>query len=133
MTVVPLLTSLAALIFVYFFMPALWLSFMVDESDAHHLSTTGVASRNPFRETGPPANMAKLILLRHKVVAFAYVRAALTRLCIASQIQTTNKRRRRTAFAQLLWLVINKQTVYLCIYTPVHRRTPGALYTSGNI
>jgi len=22
---------------------------------------------NPFRETGPPANMAKLILLRHKV------------------------------------------------------------------
>ena len=24
---------------------------------------------NPFRETGPPANMAKLILLRHKVSA----------------------------------------------------------------
>ena len=28
---------------------------------------------NPFRETGPPANMAKLILLRHKVRAVCLV------------------------------------------------------------
>lgn len=27
-------------------------------------------SENPFRESGPPANMAKLILLRHKVLRF---------------------------------------------------------------
>lgn len=27
---------------------------------------------NPFRETGPPANMAKLILLRHKVRAIRF-------------------------------------------------------------
>ena len=67
-------------------MPALWLSIMsADESlDAHESGLALVASRtnsfsdsctrfsyllsgNPFRETGPPANMAKLILLRHKV------------------------------------------------------------------
>ena len=68
-------------------MPALWLSIMsIDESlDAHESGLALVASRmfpsfystpipqpskllgNPFRETGPPANMAKLILLRHKV------------------------------------------------------------------
>jgi hypothetical protein len=80
------LSSLAALLFVYVFMPALWLSIMsADESlDAHESGLALVASRthsfsdsctrfsyllsgNPFRETGPPANMAKLILLRHKV------------------------------------------------------------------
>lgn len=80
------LSSLAALLFVYVFMPALWLSVMsADESlDAHESGLALVASRthsfsysctrfsylllgNPFRETGPPANMAKLILLRHKV------------------------------------------------------------------
>jgi len=79
------LSSIAALLFVYIFMPALWLSFMAfdDSLDAHEASLAVVASRkllstllslvshplpgNPFRETGPPANMAKLILLRHKV------------------------------------------------------------------
>lgn len=80
------LSSVAALLFVYIFMPALWLSIIsVDESlDAHEAGLAVVASRmsplcsvlpllltippgNPFRETGPPANMAKLILLRHKV------------------------------------------------------------------
>jgi len=41
---------------------------IVDETlDAHEAGFTVVASRNPFRETGPPANMAKLILLRHKI------------------------------------------------------------------
>lgn len=80
------LSSIAALLFVYIFMPALWLSIMaVDESlDAYEAGLAVVASRaspsvllifysaylspgNPFRESGPPANMAKLILLRHKV------------------------------------------------------------------
>ncbi|KIK08477.1 hypothetical protein K443DRAFT_672495 [Laccaria amethystina LaAM-08-1] len=63
------LSSLAALLFVYVFMPALWLSIMsADESlDTHESGLALVASRNPFRETGPPANMAKLILLRHKI------------------------------------------------------------------
>ncbi|KAF8204853.1 hypothetical protein BJ912DRAFT_1052173 [Pholiota molesta] len=62
------LSSLAALLFVYIFMPALWHSIIaVDDSlDAHEGGLAVVASRNPFRETGPPANMAKLILLRHK-------------------------------------------------------------------
>ncbi|KAF8665665.1 hypothetical protein AX16_000118 [Volvariella volvacea WC 439] len=71
------LSSVAAIVFVYFFMPALWLSIMAfdDSLDAHETGITLVAARNPVRETGPPANMAKLILLRHK-------------------IQTSNRRRR---------------------------------------
>ncbi|TFK43270.1 hypothetical protein BDQ12DRAFT_718502 [Crucibulum laeve] len=62
------MSALAALLFVYFFMPALWLTLTAgDESlDAHEAGLALVASRNPFRESGPPANMAKLILLRHK-------------------------------------------------------------------
>ncbi|KAF9057458.1 hypothetical protein BJ165DRAFT_1520833 [Panaeolus papilionaceus] len=62
-------SSLIAVLFVYIFMPALWLTFMSadDSLDAHENGLALVASRNPFRETGPPANMAKLILLRHKV------------------------------------------------------------------
>ncbi|KAF9268217.1 hypothetical protein L218DRAFT_994963 [Marasmius fiardii PR-910] len=59
---------LAALIFVYLFMPALWKALTsADDCDVHHASLAVVAARNPVRETGPPANMAKLILLRHKV------------------------------------------------------------------
>ncbi|KAF9468915.1 hypothetical protein BDZ94DRAFT_1129821, partial [Collybia nuda] len=63
------LSSIAALLFVYIFMPALWLSITAgDESlDAHEAGLAVVAARNPFRESGPPANMAKLILLRHKI------------------------------------------------------------------
>ncbi|KAJ3797486.1 hypothetical protein GGU11DRAFT_683558 [Lentinula aff. detonsa] len=38
-----------------------------DSLDAHESSLAAVAARNPFRDSGPPANMAKLILLRHKV------------------------------------------------------------------
>ncbi|EEB89514.1 hypothetical protein MPER_12375 [Moniliophthora perniciosa FA553] len=45
----------------------LWRSIIAaDDCDAHESSLALVAARNPFRETGPPANMAKLILLRHK-------------------------------------------------------------------
>ncbi|KAF9482018.1 hypothetical protein BDN70DRAFT_875659 [Pholiota conissans] len=61
------LSSLAALLFVYIFMPALWHSIIAVDEDAHEVGLAVVASRNPFRETGPPANMAKLILLRHKI------------------------------------------------------------------
>ncbi|KAI5894279.1 uncharacterized protein SCHCODRAFT_02498864 [Schizophyllum commune H4-8] len=67
MVAAAMLSSLAALLVVYLFMPALWLSFLNDDPfDYHDHGRTLVASRNPFRETGPPANMAKLILLRHK-------------------------------------------------------------------
>ncbi|KAF9452157.1 hypothetical protein P691DRAFT_805350 [Macrolepiota fuliginosa MF-IS2] len=70
-------SSCAAIVLVYFLMPALWLHIMSadDSLDAHEAGLALVASRNPFRESGPPANMAKLILLRHK-------------------IQTNNRRRR---------------------------------------
>ncbi|KAF8351211.1 hypothetical protein F5887DRAFT_1068950 [Amanita rubescens] len=63
------LSSVTALVFIYFFLPALWSSLMIvdDTLDAHEAGLALVASRNPFRETGPPANMAKLILLRHKI------------------------------------------------------------------
>ncbi|KAJ7179437.1 hypothetical protein C8R46DRAFT_1211998 [Mycena filopes] len=69
-----LIPLLAALVLVYAFM---WLSVLTaDEGlDAHEAGLAVVAARNPFREQGPPANMAKLILLRHK-------------------IQTTNRKRR---------------------------------------
>ncbi|KAL1743922.1 hypothetical protein HDZ31DRAFT_39864 [Schizophyllum fasciatum] len=77
-----MLSSLAALLVVYLFMPALWLSFLGDDPfDVHDHGRTVVASRNPFRETGPPANMAKLILLRHK-------------------IQTSNRKRRNSSQAR---------------------------------
>ncbi|KAK7470979.1 hypothetical protein VKT23_002393 [Stygiomarasmius scandens] len=69
---------LGALLFV-----AVWLSIIsVDDSlDAHESGLAVVASRNPFRESGPPANMAKLILLRHK-------------------IQTSNRRRRSSSHSR---------------------------------
>ncbi|KAJ7283475.1 hypothetical protein C8J57DRAFT_1709874 [Mycena rebaudengoi] len=68
-----LLPCLAAIILVYLFM---WLSVLaVDEGDSNEGGLAVVAARNPFRDQGPPANMAKLILLRHK-------------------IQTTNRKRR---------------------------------------
>ncbi|KAL1666731.1 hypothetical protein GGF50DRAFT_125371 [Schizophyllum commune] len=60
MVAAAMLSSLAALLVVYLFMPALWLSFLNDDPfDYHDHGRTLVASRNPFRETGPPANMAK--------------------------------------------------------------------------
>nr|GAT53860.1 predicted protein [Mycena chlorophos] len=48
-----------------------------DDVDAYDQTRILVATRNPFRETGPPANMAKLIMLRQK-------------------IQTTSRSRRRS-------------------------------------
>ncbi|KAE9405924.1 hypothetical protein BT96DRAFT_811602 [Gymnopus androsaceus JB14] len=60
---------LVALLFVYLFMPALWSSIIAldDSFDAHESRLAVVAARNPFRESGPPENMAKLILLRRKI------------------------------------------------------------------
>ncbi|KAF7776300.1 hypothetical protein Agabi119p4_4693 [Agaricus bisporus var. burnettii] len=74
------LSFLTSIFIVYYLLPAIWLHIIsVDDSvDAHQAGVTLVASRNPFRESGPPANMAKLILLRHK-------------------IQTVNKRRRSSS------------------------------------
>ncbi|KAL1721414.1 hypothetical protein EV715DRAFT_271351 [Schizophyllum commune] len=64
MVAAAMLSSLAALLVVYLFMPALWLSFLNDDPfDYHEHGRTLVASRNPFRETGPPANMAKVRLV----------------------------------------------------------------------
>ncbi|THH33677.1 hypothetical protein EUX98_g569 [Antrodiella citrinella] len=51
-------------------LPSIWASITGDELlDAHEAGLALVASRNPVRETGPPACMAKLIMLRHKVLA----------------------------------------------------------------
>ncbi|KAJ6567188.1 hypothetical protein DFH09DRAFT_1363378 [Mycena vulgaris] len=75
-----LLPCLVAVVLVYMFM---WLSVLAvdDGLDAHEAGFAVVAARNPFREQGPPANMAKLILLRHK-------------------IQTTNRKRRSSSQAR---------------------------------
>jgi hypothetical protein len=83
-----LVSSLAALLFIYFSMPSLWQAIIAvdDYLDAHEAGHALVASRksyqcrhsveslddnsvtgNPFRESGPPVNMAKLVMLRHKV------------------------------------------------------------------
>ncbi|KAF8845643.1 hypothetical protein BDN67DRAFT_961245 [Paxillus ammoniavirescens] len=64
-----LVTFLSAIILLCLFSPAVRRSFMDgdDTLDAHEAGLALVASRNPFRETGPPACMAKLIMLRHKM------------------------------------------------------------------
>lgn len=90
-------------------MPGLWLSIMsIDESlDSHESGLALVASRmffsflfhtclshikilgNPFRETGPPANMAKLILLRHKVCHSNHVLpSVISSISFRSKLQT---------------------------------------------
>ncbi|KAF5333338.1 hypothetical protein D9611_002265 [Ephemerocybe angulata] len=63
------MSSLAALLFAYICLPAIWVAIMAgdDGLDAYETGRLLVASRNPVRESGPPANMAKLILLRQKV------------------------------------------------------------------
>ncbi|KAJ8086202.1 hypothetical protein PM082_005025 [Marasmius tenuissimus] len=73
---------LAALLFVYLFIPSLWRAIIAaDDCGTYQGGQAVVASRNPFRESGPPANMAKLILLRHK-------------------IQTANRKRRNSSPAR---------------------------------
>ncbi|KAI0032026.1 hypothetical protein K488DRAFT_86237 [Vararia minispora EC-137] len=61
--------SVATVLLFLLRMPAFWSSLMaLDEpSDVHEMGMALVATRNPFRESGPPACMAKLIMLRHKL------------------------------------------------------------------
>ncbi|KAI0312475.1 hypothetical protein OF83DRAFT_1067118 [Amylostereum chailletii] len=69
MFVMFLATLVAAFVLLCLRIPSVWLSLMaIDEpADAHELGLAVVAARNPFRESGPPACMAKLIMLRHKL------------------------------------------------------------------
>ncbi|KAI0052606.1 hypothetical protein FA95DRAFT_1579927 [Auriscalpium vulgare] len=69
MLVMLLATLVAAFVVLCLRIPSVWLAFMaIDEpADAHELGMALVATRNPFRESGPPACMAKLIMMRHKL------------------------------------------------------------------
>jgi hypothetical protein len=84
MLALSLSAALSALLFVYIFMPSLWIAIMSvdDYSDGDHYASVAYSqpffilisrlsscfpTAQPFREDAPPANMAKLILLRQKV------------------------------------------------------------------
>ncbi|KAG1773878.1 hypothetical protein P692DRAFT_20793690 [Suillus brevipes Sb2] len=62
-------TFFSAIILLCLFSPVVRRSIMAGDDllDAHESGLVLVASRNPFRESGPPACMAKLIMLRHKI------------------------------------------------------------------
>ncbi|KAF9246917.1 hypothetical protein BU15DRAFT_38530 [Melanogaster broomeanus] len=64
-----LVTFLSAIVLLCLFSPAVrkLITDGDDTLDAHEAGLLLVASRNPIRETGPPACMAKLIMLRHKI------------------------------------------------------------------
>ncbi|EIW61292.1 uncharacterized protein TRAVEDRAFT_26938 [Trametes versicolor FP-101664 SS1] len=63
-----LLSFLASLLLCCLCFPSVWTSITGgDEFDMHEAGLAVVASRTPFRESGPPACMAKLIMLRHKI------------------------------------------------------------------
>ncbi|KAI0774353.1 hypothetical protein C8Q74DRAFT_1368838 [Fomes fomentarius] len=64
-----LLSFLASLLLSCLCFPSVWASLTGGDEflDAYEAGLAVVASRTPFRETGPPACMAKLIMLRHKV------------------------------------------------------------------
>ncbi|KAF9495712.1 hypothetical protein BDN71DRAFT_1447140 [Pleurotus eryngii] len=86
-----ILTLLAALLVLYTFFPAAWRALMARDIEAypyysssharfgaysryggyngngHDRGLMGVAMRHPFRASGPPACMAKLIMQRHKI------------------------------------------------------------------
>lgn len=68
MLVMFLVSLVAALALCCLLFPSVWAAVAGDELlDAHEAGLTLVAYRNPVRETGPPACMAKLIMLRHKI------------------------------------------------------------------
>ncbi|KAH7888043.1 hypothetical protein F5I97DRAFT_945032 [Phlebopus sp. FC_14] len=75
-----IVTFLTAIILLCLFSPVVRRSIMAadDVLDAHEAGLLLVASRNPFRETGPPACMAKLIMLRHKMQTSARKRRSPT-------------------------------------------------------
>ncbi|KAJ7122762.1 hypothetical protein C8R44DRAFT_621581 [Mycena epipterygia] len=77
----------------------MWLSVLAVDEDAHEVGLAVVAARNPFREQGPPANMAKLILLRHKV-SFRPCPGGGWPYQPSCQIQTTNRKRRSPSHAR---------------------------------
>ncbi|KAI9574988.1 hypothetical protein HD554DRAFT_137806 [Boletus coccyginus] len=64
-----LISFLSAFLLLCLFSPAVRKSITEgsDSLDAHEAGLALVASRNPVRESGPPACMAKLIMLRHKM------------------------------------------------------------------
>ncbi|KAL4255403.1 hypothetical protein AB1N83_013552 [Pleurotus pulmonarius] len=76
---VVLLTLLAALLVLYTFFPNTWRSLMARDIEAYPYSRyqharystdprlACVATRNPFRPSGPPVCMAKLIMQRHRI------------------------------------------------------------------
>ncbi|KZT12784.1 uncharacterized protein LAESUDRAFT_719093 [Laetiporus sulphureus 93-53] len=63
------LSLFGSLVLCCLFFPSLWATITGGEEllDAHETGIALVASRTPFRETGPPACMAKLIMMRHKI------------------------------------------------------------------
>ncbi|KAA1465989.1 hypothetical protein DENSPDRAFT_876156 [Dentipellis sp. KUC8613] len=69
MFVMLIATLVAAFVLLCLRIPSVWMSLMAldDPIDAHELGLALVATRNPFREQGPPACMAKLIMMRHKL------------------------------------------------------------------
>jgi len=81
-----------------------------DTLDAHEAGLALVATRKPFRESGPPQNMAQLIMLRHKM-------------------HQSNTRRRKS-------VVNTRQSARACSITPTRpkaswmrfRKTFGAQY-----
>ncbi|KAJ8697937.1 hypothetical protein PTI98_004703 [Pleurotus ostreatus] len=68
-----LITLLAALLVLYTFFPNTWRSLMARDIEAYPYARRAdhrlalVATRNPFRPSGPPVCMAKLIMQRHKI------------------------------------------------------------------
>ncbi|KAJ8522984.1 hypothetical protein ONZ45_g499 [Pleurotus djamor] len=65
-----LLVLLAAILVVYTLFPSVWLTIMARDDvyvKYRYMDVVGVASKNPFRESGPPVCMAKLIMMRHKI------------------------------------------------------------------
>ncbi|KDQ64942.1 hypothetical protein JAAARDRAFT_243336 [Jaapia argillacea MUCL 33604] len=64
-----LLSFISAFILCCILFPSVWASITaLDENfDGHESGMLRVSSRNPFRETSDPVNMAKLIMLRHKM------------------------------------------------------------------
>ncbi|KAF8558977.1 hypothetical protein OG21DRAFT_1503431 [Imleria badia] len=69
MLVALFISFLSAFLLLCLLSPAVRKSIMEgsDAFDAHEAGLALVALRNPVRESGPPACMAKLIMLRHKM------------------------------------------------------------------
>jgi len=64
-----LVSLISAFILLCMFIPSVRMALMAvdDTLEAHEAGLSLVATRKPFRESGPPQNMAQLIMLRHKM------------------------------------------------------------------